>query len=113
MDFPVTIPLEVSRGESVEFDRFGNEVVRQSPFETVLVFAWSVSPVEEVRGDSVMRVVDKLKVILPPDSAPGPSGRFRTPDGVVWQVDGGTRDPNNNPWWSPGLVVVMGEAVSG
>lgn len=113
LDFPLTIPIEVSRGVVVELDRWNDEKIVQSPFETVMVFAWTVNPVEEKSGESTLRVIDQLEVILPPEDAPPPSGQFRTPDGDVWQVDGSPSDPNNNPWWKPGLVTVKARRVDG
>lgn len=113
MDFPLTVPIDVSSGDVVEEDRFGNEVIRPGPFVEVLVFGWAVNPVEEDTGESVLRTVDRLEVYMRPEDFPGASGKFRTPDGQEWSVEGSPKDYNNNPWWSPGLVTVTAKGVEG
>lgn len=113
MDFPVEVPIEVSAGFIEVVDRFGNVKLEPAGYERVLVCGWSVNPVEEDSGDSVMRVIDTLKVIAPSTLAVPPEARFRTPDGREWNVEGSPRDSNNGPWWSPGLVTVTAKGVEG
>lgn len=113
VDYPIEVPIEVSAGLIAGVDRFGNEVFEDAPFEEVLVFGWMVNPAEEESGDSVLRTIDLLEVHLLPKDFPGASGKFRTPDGSVWAVEGNPKDPNNNPWWSPGLVTVTAKGVEG
>ena len=110
--FPLRFRLDVSTVE-VATDRFGNERVVAGPFAAKRVFAWSINPRDEEQGDHELRTVDELKVILRPEDAPSPGGQFRTPDGQMWEVEGNPRDPNNNPWFRPGLVVCMGKKVTG
>lgn len=113
MEFPLSIPIDVSSGSVVEYDRFNNEVIVTAPYVPVTVFAWSITPVDEKQDDSTLRVVDELEVVMRPEDAPNAAGQFRTPDGSEWQVEGSPRDPNNNPWWQPGLVTVKGRRVTG
>ena len=113
MDFPVEVPIEISAGFIEVEDRFGNVKLEPAGFSEVLVFGWSVNPVEEDTGDSVMRVIDTLKVIIPATLAVPPETKFRTPDGREWNVEGSPRDSNNGPWWSPGLVTVTAKGVEG
>ena len=104
MDFPVKVPIELSAGFVEHEDRFGNVTRTPAGFEQVLVCGWSVNPVEESEGDSVLRVVDTLKVIAPVGLNIPPEAKFRTPDG---------RDSNHGPWWSPILVTVTAKGVEG
>lgn len=107
-------PLDVFRvGEPVT-DRFGN--VRPGPGEwvEVLVASWWVDRTEEKQDDSVLRTVDMLHVHIPISDAPDASGKFRTPDGQEWQVEGNVEDFNHG-WhgFVPGLVVVHAKKVEG
>ena len=113
MGFALTQVIDVSGPATVTVDRFGNERETPGAFAPVKVFAWSVNPRDEEQGDHVLRTIDELKVVLRAEDAPSPGGRFRTPDGQVWEVEGNPRDPNNNPWFRPGLVVCMGKKVTG
>lgn len=113
MTFPVKIPIEVSAGEVTTFDTLGDEVITQGDFHAVKCFAYTVTPVQLSEDGAVMHIVEQLKVMLRPGDDPGPGGRFRTPDGRVWRPDGVAKDPNNNPWWRPGLVTVYAREVTG
>lgn len=113
MDFPVNVPIELSAGFIEREDRFGNVTRVPAGFERVLVCGWSVNPVEESEGDSVLRVIDTLKVIAPVGLNIPPEAKFRTPDGREWNVEGSPRDSNNGPWWSPNLVTVTAKGVEG
>ena len=109
--FPLARTVEVyTPGEPVE-DRFGNTRPGPGTWQPVKVFAWAVNKVEEQADDSILRTVDELTVYMP--DAPDPGGRVRLPDLSEWQVEGNAEDYNNNPWWSPGLVVVHCRKVEG
>lgn len=113
MDFPVEVPIEISAGFIEVVDRFNNVTRKPAGYRQVLVCGWSVNPVEESEGDSVLRVIDTLKVIAPSGLDIPPESKFRTPDGREWNVEGSPRDSNNGPWWSPNLVTVTAKGVEG
>jgi len=43
---------------------------------------------------------------------PGPKDRVVL-DGARFEVVGYPQDPNNNPWWQPGLVTILLRRVEG
>lgn len=109
--FPLAQKIEVYTPGEPGRDAHGNEIPGPGSWEPVRVFAWAVNKVDEERGESMLRTIDNLTVYTPEAFHPG--GRVRLPDGSEWEVEGNAEDYNNNPWWSPGLVVVHCRKVEG
>lgn len=112
--FPQLFEVEVLTPSAVvEVDRFGNERRTPATWVKVKVFGWAVAAVDETAGDSVLRTVDQLQLYCSRDVAPDADMQVRLPDQSVWTVQGHFEDYENNPWWSPGLVVVRCRNVEG
>lgn len=95
-------------------DRMGNERPGRVSWVSVPVASWWVDRSEEKSGESVLRTVDYLHAHLRPGDAPGPGGHVRTPDGLVWAVEGNPEDFNHGfHGWAPGLVVIHCKGVVG
>ncbi|MCZ1070817.1 hypothetical protein [Rhodococcus sp. A5(2022)] len=110
--FPLTIPVGLERYSGAGEDELGNEVESWSPPEEHLVFGWEspVSAEPELAGHD--RVVVDVKLYAPRSMGPGPRDRIRL-DGALFEVIGYPQDPNNNPWWQPGLMTVLLRRVEG
>lgn len=87
-------------------DEYGNDIEGWGDAESILVFGWEpVSITEPVLAGHDRIVAD---VTLYADVETGIANRDRLVlTGVVYEVLGEPGDPNNNPWWSPGLVSVQ------
>lgn len=109
--FPLGQTVEVyTPGEPIT-DAHGNDIPGVGSWEPVKVFAWAVNKVSEDGGEFTLRTIDELTVYAPVAFHPG--GRVRLPDSSEWEVQGNAEDYNNNPWWSPGLLVVHCRKVEG
>ena len=111
---PLNYELEVYSVGPPVVDRFGNERPGEGSWSPAKVAQWWVYKTEEKGEDSLLRLIDLLTVHMQPEVAPAPGGRFRLPDGTVWEVEGNFEDFTHG-WhgWSPGLVVVHGKRVTG
>lgn len=95
-----------------DYDRFGNEVWVPGPLEDVPVFSWAVVKTQEIGEDSVLRTIDDLEILAPPDTF-SPEQSVTLPDGTVWQIQGNPEDINHNPYWAPGLVTYHARKTEG
>lgn len=84
------------------------------PGETVdqPVFGWSVQQsVEKVSADGASSwLQERLQLIGPPEVITA-EDKIVLPDGSEWALEGNAEDYNNNPWWSPGLVVYYAQRM--
>lgn len=118
-DFELSLSVLVEKpGEPAE-DSFTGNLVSQ-PGETISqpVFGWSVvQSVEKpasASGESVGAgswLLERLELIGPPGVITN-QDVIVLPDGSKWALEGNAEDHNNNPWWSPGLVVYYAQRVS-
>lgn len=95
-----------------EYDRFNNEVWVPGVPEPVNVLGWEVVRSTEGDPDSILRTVDELQIIAPPNTF-NPEDSITLPDGGEWQIEGNPMDSTNGPWWDPGLVTYRGKKVTG
>ena len=109
--FPLGQTVEVYTPGEPTTDAHGNDIPGVGSWESVKVFAWAVNKVSEDGGEFTLRTIDELTVYTPVTFHPG--GRVRLPDSSEWEVQGNAEDYNNNPWWSPGLLVVHCRKVEG
>lgn len=110
--FPLGQTVEVYAPGEPTTDAHNNDIPGVGSWEPVKVFAWAVNKVsEDERGASMLRTIDELTVYTPIAFPAG--GKVRLPDDTVWEVQSNAEDYNNNPWWSPGLLVVHCRKVEG
>lgn len=110
--FPLKFPAQIERYFDGIENELGNKTPGWLPAETVLVFGWEppVSAEPELAGHD--RVVVDVKLYAPQELNPGPKDRI-TLDGRQFEVIGYPQDPNNNPFWQPGLVTVLLKRIEG
>ncbi|MDM7488714.1 hypothetical protein QT969_10465 [Rhodococcus sp. CSLK01-03] len=110
--FSLTVPVQVERYSGGVVDELGNETEGWSAPESVLVFGWEapVSAEQVLAGHE--RVVVDVKLYAGRSIAIGPRDHI-TLDGKAFEVVGYPQDPNNNPWWQPGLVTVLLRSLEG
>lgn len=80
------------------------------PARAVRVFAYNVTRSEETRLAGHLRLVEVLQVIAPP----GVIDRGDTitiDNGTEWEVDANPEDHENNPYFTPGLVIYYGNRI--
>lgn len=103
-DYPLTIPVGRVRRTVGPPDDLGNDTEIEET-GTVLVFGWSqVNPMEPVVAGHERLQVDVQLIAGPGDFLPDDA--VVLDDGPPFEVVGEPADPNQNPWWSPGVVVI-------
>lgn len=109
------IPLNHVVGLSspgVATDPFSNDVPTEGQWRDVGCAGWWVDKSEEKTGESVLRTIDVLHVLMPVDVDVSPASRIRLPDLSVWQVEGHPENYEHGfHGFSPGLVVVHARKV--
>ena len=95
-----------------EPDRWGDQKWIQGDPVPVNVLGWEVTRSTEGDPDSILRTIDELQIIAPPDTF-HPQDEITLPDGETWTIEGNPLDSNNGPWWEPGLVIYRGRKVTG
>lgn len=110
--FTLRFPAKLERYQAGVEDELGNVTDGYLPPEDHLVFGWEppVSAEPELAGHD--RVVVDVKLYASTSMNPGPRDRI-TLGGKPFEVIGYPQDPNNNPWWKPGLVTILLKRVEG
>jgi hypothetical protein len=110
--FPLRIPVELERYDGGGEDELGNEGEFWGAPEEHLVFGWEPTTSDEPELAGHDRVVVDMKLYASRSMNPGPKDRMNL-DGQRFEVIGYPQDPNNNPWWKPGLVTILLRRVEG
>ncbi|ALC07141.1 hypothetical protein CDES_14080 [Corynebacterium deserti GIMN1.010] len=97
---------------TIDYDRFGNEIIRPGVPVEVNVVGWEVTRSTEGDPDSILRTVDELQIFAPPGTFAA-SDVVTLPDGGEWNIEGNPIDSTNGPWWNPGLVIFRAKKVDG
>lgn len=102
-------PLKVfifarSDGTMVDYSKVPGATLVNGDVWRVPVFAWEVTKSRRDLVDGFVSLVDTLRIYSPPHYF-YPGQRIGDTEAVHWTVDGEAEDNNNNPYWSPGLVV--------
>lgn len=110
--FPLRFTVGHERYAGTGEDELGNETESWSSPVSVLVFGWEPPKSTEPVLAGHDRVVVDLRLYAPKSMAPAPRDRVVV-DGEQFEVIGWPEDPNNNPWFKPGLVTVNLRRVEG
>ncbi len=106
--------LERYQAEAGE-DENGNEISGYAPPVEVLVFGWE-NPRTRRSDEPVLagheRVLVDVDLYAPQSLNIAPKDRLIL-NGKRFEVLGYPDDPNNNPWWRPGLVTVSLRRIEG
>lgn len=110
--YELTVPILWERYVGGGEDELGNEVEQWGAPERHMVFGWEppLSTEPELAGHD--RVIVDMKLYAARSLNAGPKDRAVL-DGERFEVVGYAQDPNNNPWWQPGLVTVRLRYVEG
>lgn len=111
--FPCRIPIghEVY-SESATVDAHGNEVEDWADAVEVKVFGWEPPKSTEPAVAGHDRVIVDILLYAPRSMNVGPHDRVILA-GKRYEVIGDPGDPNNNPWFVPGLVTINLKRVEG
>ena len=116
---PLELTVQVKKpGEKVENPLTGNLTTLPGQVVEQPVFAWSVVQSVEKTATAATReagggawLLERLEIIGPPGVITN-ADTVILPDGTQWALQGNAEDHNNNPWWSPGLVIYYAQKVS-
>lgn len=114
MEDDCEIPIEHEvYSATAQTDAHGNPVAGWLPPTEVLVFGWEPPRSSEpyTPGHDQRAVIEML-LYAPQSMNPKAPDRVRL-GGVPFEVVGVAGDPNNNPWFEPGLVTVNLKRVEG
>lgn len=111
--FPCVLPASLARylGESGR-DEYGNDVEAWAPWSPIRVFGWEPAKSTEPVLVGHERIVIAVKLYARKADRIGEHDRLIL-EGRVYDVVGEPEDPNNNPWFQPGLVTVNLRRVEG
>ena len=113
--FPTRLVVTRHRPGPDIIDELENKIPGPPISEPVRVFGWAIPTTDEPGLNHSNRTVADMNLYARP-------GDFRATDsvslpgdapGTSWQVEGDERNYENNPWWSPGLVVIELRKVTG
>lgn len=110
--YPLRFAVTRIRRSESGVDELGNDVVSETRQE-IPVFGWAPTQPDEPVISRHERVESGMSLYARP-------GDFIESDAVLipredepFEVIGGEQSYENNPWWSPGLVVVRLERIEG
>ncbi|MBM4603182.1 hypothetical protein GS575_09565 [Rhodococcus hoagii] len=110
--FPCRIPIEHEAYEGAGEDELGNEVEGWADPVEVRVFGWEPPKSDEPVLAGHDRVVVDVVLHAKQSLRTHPKDRLILA-GVRHEVVGYPADPNNNPWWQPGMVTIYLRRVEG
>lgn len=110
--WPLKFELQKPGESTITHDRFGNEKIIPGEPIPVKVFSWEIVRSEEKEGESVLRTIDDLRIIAPPDTF-APEDTVTLPGGGKWTIEGHAEDNRNNPYFDAGLVTYHAQKVEG
>lgn len=110
--FPCRIPILHEVFDGGGEDAHGNIVESWAPPVEVLVFGWEPPKSTEPVLAGHDRVVVDIVLYGPRDRQVRPRDRIAL-GGGRFEVVGIPGDPNNNPWFQPGLVTIYLRRVDG
>lgn len=111
--YPLKYEVKTRKVTGQGADRFGDTTLEYEDWENKPAFGWEISRNTETTGDSIIRTTDKMKLYAPPETNPGPGGQIQLSNNTTWEVEGNPDDYNNNPFFTPGLLVIHAKKVEG